>query len=268
MADHEDDSAVEALNPSKRIKTADGSAVASAGSTPAREPEIDDDEMHDANGNSEHAPPARKGIMIRRKSRSSTRADEEAEAAQRAAEDAEEAEAAIDDDVGDVTVMHTNGNSLSDKKLPTRAGSSSVNNSSSHAGQDHATDAMSDISEDTDGDVPMPKRHSPTSTYHYLSEDDINNNEPQVTICAWDGCDTGDLGTMDKLVEHLHAEHVEGKQRRYTCEWVGCPRKGKSHASAYALKAHLRSHTREKPHVCLLPGKFRSTPLWMMSVRD
>lgn len=246
IADYEDESAAEALNPSKRLKAANGSAVASPGSTTARDPEVDDDEMRDDNSE-QPAPAVKKGILIRHKSRSSTRAEDD--------------EADVDEDVGDVTVMHTNGtnghaNSNGsgntngvDKKLSIRG---SVNNSSGHADHDDI-DALSDISEDTDGDVPAPKPHAPNSTYHHLLEEEINNNEPQVTVCAWDGCETGDLSTMDKLVEHLHAEHVEGKQRRYTCEWFGCPRKGKSHASAYALKAHLRSHTREKPHVCLLP---------------
>ncbi len=76
-------------------------------------------------------------------------------------------------------------------------------------------------------------------------------SKEQVTICAWEGCTTGDTLNMDKLVEHIHNEHIEGKQKRYTCEWIGCGRKSMPHASGYALKAHMRSHTREKPFYCL-----------------
>jgi hypothetical protein len=59
---------------------------------------------------------------------------------------------------------------------------------------------------------------------------------------------------MDRLVEHIHNDHIESRQKKYTCEWVGCPRKSMPHASGYALKAHMRSHTREKPFYCYLPG--------------
>jgi hypothetical protein len=106
-------------------------------------------------------------------------------------------------------------------------------------------EGMSPVSEDTDGDIPS----SPINAK--LEEDDI---QEQVTTCAWEGCKAGDLGNMDKLVEHIHNDHIEGKQKKYTCEWIGCLRKSMPHASGYALKAHMRSHTREKPFYCYLPG--------------
>ncbi|KAK8070126.1 INO80 complex subunit 1 [Apiospora phragmitis] len=101
-----------------------------------------------------------------------------------------------------------------------------------------------DISSDTDGDVP----NSPINAK--LDEEEF---QEQVTVCAWDGCRAGDLGNMDKLVEHIHNDHIESRQKKYTCEWNGCPRKSMPHASGYALKAHMRSHTREKPFYCYLP---------------
>ncbi|KAJ3556750.1 hypothetical protein NPX13_g10070 [Xylaria arbuscula] len=101
-----------------------------------------------------------------------------------------------------------------------------------------------DISSDTSGDVP----NSPINAK--LDEDEF---QEQVTLCAWDGCRAGDLGNMDKLVEHIHNDHIESRQKKYTCEWIGCSRKSLAHASGYALKAHMRSHTREKPFYCYLP---------------
>ncbi|KAK6064111.1 C2H2 finger domain protein [Seiridium cupressi] len=101
-----------------------------------------------------------------------------------------------------------------------------------------------DISSDTSGDVP----NSPINAK--LDEEEA---QEQVTVCAWDGCDAGDQGNMDNLVEHIHNDHIESRQKKYTCEWIGCTRKSMPHASGYALKAHMRSHTREKPFYCYLP---------------
>lgn len=101
------------------------------------------------------------------------------------------------------------------------------------------------ISTDTSGEVPS----SPSN----LRLDDDDNLE-QVTVCSWVGCSAGDLGNMDRLVQHIHDEHVETRTKKYTCEWVDCSRRSMPHASAYALKAHMRSHTREKPFYCALPG--------------
>lgn len=114
------------------------------------------------------------------------------------------------------------------------------------------------ISSDTSGDIP----NSPnTLALIGGSQDDDYSGQgnDQVTICRWDGCDAGDLGNMDGLVKHIHEEHVGSRQKKYSCEWSDCSRKGQTHASGYALRAHMRSHTREKPFYCALPGKFPQT---------
>jgi hypothetical protein len=111
----------------------------------------------------------------------------------------------------------------------------------------HSMEADGAISEDTDGSVPASPHHPG------MSADDDYGHE-QVTVCKWDGCDAGDLGNMDKLVEHLHDDHIGTRQKKYSCEWSDCSRKGIPHASGYALRAHMRSHTREKPFYCTLPG--------------
>lgn len=108
--------------------------------------------------------------------------------------------------------------------------------------------AFSSISSDTSGSIPS----SPVLQPRFEDDDPIHE---QVTRCVWDGCPGGDFGNMDKLVEHIHDAHIEGRQKRYTCEWEDCTRKSLPHASAYALKSHMRSHTREKPFYCVLPGK-------------
>lgn len=108
----------------------------------------------------------------------------------------------------------------------------------------------SDISSDTSGSVPG----SPGGA----GDDDFDHAE-QVTVCRWDGCDQ-DMGDMDNLVKHIHDEHIGSRRAKYACEWDDCTRKGLAHASGYALRAHMRSHTKEKPFYCTLPGRAPPCP--------
>ncbi|MCJ1475884.1 hypothetical protein MMC13_004548 [Lambiella insularis] len=108
-----------------------------------------------------------------------------------------------------------------------------------------------DLSSDTSGDVP----NSPATGQAYTQDDD---QMEQVTVCRWRNCTAGDLGNMDVLVEHVHMVHIGTRQKRYACEWEGCSRIDAHHASGYALRAHMRSHTREKPFYCALPECDRS----------
>jgi hypothetical protein len=114
--------------------------------------------------------------------------------------------------------------------------------------QAHQSEQYWDISSDSSGDVP----NSPFTTSANTQDDD---HAEQVTVCMWRNCYAGDLGNMDLLVAHIHDEHIGARQKRYACEWEKCPRIDANHASGYALRAHMRSHTREKPFYCALPGQ-------------
>ncbi|KAF2460814.1 hypothetical protein BDY21DRAFT_418783 [Lineolata rhizophorae] len=121
-----------------------------------------------------------------------------------------------------------------------------------------------DVSEDTEGSMPASPTHHGAGGARGAGGgaakadaggegDEDSFGHEQVTVCKWEGCEAGDVGNMDKLVEHLHYEHIGTRQKKYSCEWVDCSRKGIPHASGYALRAHMRSHTREKPFYCTLP---------------
>lgn len=115
------------------------------------------------------------------------------------------------------------------------------------AGADTMEDLDADISCDSEGSAPG----SP-------SADEFAMRADQVTTCAWEGCSVGDLANSDELIAHVQNDHIAPKRARYTCEWGDCARKGTNHPSGYALKAHMRSHTKEKPFFCHLPECDRS----------
>lgn len=113
-----------------------------------------------------------------------------------------------------------------------------------------------DVSSDTEGSVPgSPHVAAPVALAGDEDDSGFGHKGEQISFCRWDGCSAGELGNMDLLVQHLHDEHIHARQKKYSCEWADCTRKGIAHASGYALRAHMRSHTREKPFYCTLPGE-------------
>ncbi|KAI9738690.1 MAG: hypothetical protein M1834_008195 [Cirrosporium novae-zelandiae] len=144
------------------------------------------------------------------------------------------------------------GDAASDRPSKRRRTDTAWDNRTSVSHQ--SMEDFSDISSDTSGDVPSAAWDSGILGL----ADDEGTGQEQVTICRWDGCKAGDLGNMDELVQHIHDQHIGMRQKKYSCEWEDCIRKGMPHASGYALRAHMRSHTREKPFYCALPECDRS----------
>ncbi|KAK4902132.1 hypothetical protein LTR27_001034 [Elasticomyces elasticus] len=101
------------------------------------------------------------------------------------------------------------------------------------------------LSSDSLSSAPGSPSHS-----EWASRDDAQ------TECLWRDCPFGEAGNNDELVIHVQSTHCATggpKRVKYICEWGECQRKTSSHPSGYALKAHMRSHTKEKPYYCALP---------------
>lgn len=115
-----------------------------------------------------------------------------------------------------------------------------------------------DLSSDTEGSVPPSPRSHPAG--QPATQDEYALAADFVHICQWEGCPAGDLGNQDELVQHVQDAHVTqtGPKQKITCEWMDCKTKGKTQTSAYTLKGHMKSHTKDKPHYCSLPECDRS----------
>lgn len=107
------------------------------------------------------------------------------------------------------------------------------------------------ISEDSFGSAPGSPTHD-----EYVIRDEAQ------TECLWQDCDFGRAQNNDELVQHVQSTHCASggpKRAKYICEWGECQnKKNNVHPSNYALKAHCRSHTKEKPYYCALPGELTS----------
>lgn len=107
----------------------------------------------------------------------------------------------------------------------------------------------------SDSETSLPPQSPKNANLADSAKDEFTIADEFARVCRWDGCHVGDLGNQDNLVQHVldvHAGQAKPKAK-YACEWVDCRAKGKTQMSAYALRAHMRSHTKEKPFYCGLP---------------
>lgn len=129
---------------------------------------------------------------------------------------------------------------------------------SGDAESDYESDAVMQESLDAAGSDGESVSSDGSSSYRG-SVQGFEEDERVVTVCKWNDEATEHrlcsfhAQTNDHLVTHIHDDHLGNRKSRYTCEWDDCSRKGMLQTSRFALVAHLRSHTGEKPFYCTTP---------------
>lgn len=81
------------------------------------------------------------------------------------------------------------------------------------------------------------------------SEGEHEKEETSCFECLWGDCKQL-FESTERLGKHVGECHVGKKQSSYVCEWEGCLRNKAPLPNRFAIIAHMRRHTGEKPYQC------------------
>lgn len=93
--------------------------------------------------------------------------------------------------------------------------------------------------------MPPKQKQSPKK----VSDDDFER-------CKWRSCGCVGFSSFEELAEHVNVEHVAPMltQEVVYCLWEDCRMYDRPCYSHDWLQRHVRTHTREKPHKCIING--------------
>lgn len=76
-------------------------------------------------------------------------------------------------------------------------------------------------------------------------------------VCRWSGCPAqAPFGTVAELVGHVEEEHLKPFEQQdfVVCLWEGCKVFNNPCPKKAWLPQHMRRHTNERPHKCIMNG--------------
>ncbi|KAI9283258.1 hypothetical protein BY458DRAFT_495977 [Sporodiniella umbellata] len=84
-------------------------------------------------------------------------------------------------------------------------------------------------------------------------EESEDHSKSEKMQCKWKDCGLFFDG-LQKLIAHINSEHVKSGKPCYSCEWENCSRNEKPFTKRHKMYNHLRTHTGERPFVCVEEG--------------